>query len=301
MKQDVTEVQSNGKRDTGRLRKNKPINTLNDLDAKEWIPETVSVFVQRGLGKNHKDAQIEKQHPAPFSFQDVGRLIKFFTKSGQKVLDPFCGVGSTLKACALSGRNGCGIELVKRYVELANERLTKEIEPSLFANAKQELIHGDAIVEIEKFEDDSFDFIVTSPPYWKMLHKVDHKVRQERIAHDLDTRYSDDDRDIGNIEEYGEFIIRLTDFFEKCSRILKPRKYLCVIVGDIRDGSTYHMLHSDLTRGLEREFYCLKGITILYQKFKRIFPYGYPYAYVPNIHHQYILILQNHGKKERDH
>jgi hypothetical protein len=31
----------------------------------------------------------------------------------------------------------------------------------------------------------------------------------------------------------------------------------------------------------------------LYQRHKRIFPYGYPYAYVPNIHHQYILILQN--------
>src|SRR5689334_5691675 len=35
-------------------------NALNDLSAKEWIPETVSVWVQRGLGKNHDHAQIEK-------------------------------------------------------------------------------------------------------------------------------------------------------------------------------------------------------------------------------------------------
>ena len=34
-------------------------------------------------------------------------------------------------------------------------------------------------------------------------------------------------------------------------------------------------------------------ITILYQPHKRIFPYGYPAAFVPNIHHQYILILEN--------
>src|SRR5690242_1175784 len=71
-------------------------NQLNDLTAKEWIVETVSVWNQRGLGAGHKDAQIERQHPAPFSFTDVGRLIRFFTKSGAVVLDPFVGVGSTL-------------------------------------------------------------------------------------------------------------------------------------------------------------------------------------------------------------
>ena len=37
---------------------------------------------------------------------------------------------------------------------------------------------------------------------------------------------------------------------------------------------------------------------MLYQRHKRIFPYGYPCAYVPNIHHQFIMILQNaKGKK----
>src|SRR3989338_8575912 len=105
-----TEVQ-NQKLITERQKKRNIENLLNDLSASEWIPETISVFVQKGLGSNHKEAQIEKEHPAPFSFQDVSRLIKFFTKKNQKVLDPFCGVASTLKACALSGLEGYGIEL----------------------------------------------------------------------------------------------------------------------------------------------------------------------------------------------
>ena len=71
-----------------------PRNQLNDLTAREWIPETVSVWNQRGLGAGHPDAQIERQHPAPFSFTDVGRLVRFFTKKGHTVLDPFVGVGS---------------------------------------------------------------------------------------------------------------------------------------------------------------------------------------------------------------
>jgi len=54
----------------------KPVNRLNDLSAKEWIPETVSVWIQRGLGKGHEHAQIERQHPAPFSFQDIAKQKK---------------------------------------------------------------------------------------------------------------------------------------------------------------------------------------------------------------------------------
>ncbi len=105
-------------------------NTLNDLTSKEWIAETVSVWMQRGLGAKHKDAQIEKQHPAPFSFTDVSRLIRCFTKAGDVVFDPFVGVGSTLKACALEGRKGIGFELNSRYANLAKERLQKEVNAS---------------------------------------------------------------------------------------------------------------------------------------------------------------------------
>jgi hypothetical protein len=39
----------------------KAVNRLNDLSAKEWIPETVSVWIQRGLGQGHEHAQIERQ------------------------------------------------------------------------------------------------------------------------------------------------------------------------------------------------------------------------------------------------
>lgn len=277
--------------------KRKLINVLNDLTASEWIPETISVYTQKGLGAGHADAQIERQHPAPFSYQDVTRLVRFFTKSGQVVLDPFCGVGSTLKACALNDRNGVGIELVKKYCDLIKLRLEKEVPEDLICKTKQKIILGDSFKEIEKFEDNYFDAIITSPPYWSILQKIDHKVK-ERVKNNLDTKYSGDERDLGNIKDYDVFLTKLADFFEKCSRILKPKKYLCIVVSDFRHKSKYHMFHSDLAGLLEKNYYTLKGITVLYQKFKKIFPYGYPYSYVPNIHHQYILILQNHAKEK---
>ena len=56
-----------------------PRNSLNDLTGKDWLPETKSFFYQKGLGANHPEAQIEKLHPAPYSFLFIHQLVNFFT------------------------------------------------------------------------------------------------------------------------------------------------------------------------------------------------------------------------------
>ncbi len=268
-----------------------PRNALNELSAREWLPETVSVWNQRGLGAGHVDAQIERQHPAPFSFTDVGRLIRFFTKRGHVVLDPFVGVGSTLKACALEGRKGIGFELNSRYASLAEERLTQEVPEYEFG--QQKIVVGDARQLVGELEENSVDFVVTSPPYWNILHKEDHKAEQERKSKKLDTRYGEDERDVGNISSYDDFIAQVSEILGQCGRSLRPKKHMAVIVSDFRDKSKFVMFHADLAAALAKHQFELKGLTVLFQRHKRVFPYGYPYAYVPNIHHQFILILQN--------
>ncbi|MDR1585963.1 MAG: hypothetical protein LBS57_00755 [Treponema sp.] len=275
-------------------------NTLNDLTSTEWLPETVSVWTQKGLGANHPDTKIERQHPAPFSFQDVARLIRFFTKKGGLVLDPFVGVGSTLKACALEGRRGIGFELNPRYAKLAKERLKTEIDHAVSNPGDQKVITGDARNLILKLEEDSLDLVVTSPPYWNILHKEDHKVNQERKSNNLDTKYGDDSRDLGNIMDYKEFLAELSGILGSCGKVLKRKKYMAVIVSDFRNKSKFIMFHADLAHELEKYKLELRGITILYQKHKGVFPYGYPYAFVSNIHHQYILILQNMKKANHE-
>jgi DNA modification methylase len=269
-----------------------PRNTLNDLTAKEWIPETVSVWNQRGLGAGHPDAQIERQHPAPFSFTDVGRLIRFFTKRGHTVLDPFVGVGSTLKACAIDGRNGIGIELNPTFADLSRKRLQTEVRDMFASVADQKILEGDARDLLPTIPSESVDFVVTSPPYWSILKKVDHKVRQERIEKGLARHYGDDPRDLGKIEDYTEFLDELARILGDCARTLRAGKYMAVVVSDFRDKSRYVMFHSDLAHALEEYGLEMRGLTVLYQRHKKIFPYGYPYSFVPNVHNQYILILQ---------
>ena len=275
-----------------------PVNKLNNLSAKEWIVETISVWNQKGLGKNHPDTKIEKEHPAPFSYTDISRLIKFFSKEGGVVLDPFVGIGSTLKACAVSNREGIGIDLNKKYVQLSKKRLKDELDDE-FLNTNQKVLQGDAIKVIDKIETNSVDFIVTSPPYWNILNKKDHKAKQERENKGLDTKYSEDKRDLGNIENYEDFLDKLQKIFEKCIRVLKNDSYMAIVVSDFREKSKYIMFHADLAYKLQDLGYEIKGMKVLYQRHKRIFPYGYPYSYVPNIHHQNIIIVQNKKNEKK--
>lgn len=273
-------------------------NTLNDLNGSQWLPETKSFFYQKGLGAKHPHAQIERQHPAPYSYQDVEHLITFFTKTGMCVLDPFGGVGSTAKACELEGRVCTSIELQKKWNDLAIQRL--EVEVGTGTSNKHKFIQGDSRVELPKMESSSFDFIITSPPYWSILNKkADYKVKKERLENNLATNYSDDENDLANIESYELFLKILVDeVFMECARVLKPKKYMCLVVCDFRNKSEFISFHSDLIQALNKRKTAdgfkitLQGVKVLLQNHKTLLPYGYPFAYVENIHHQYVLIFR---------
>lgn len=276
-------------------------NKLNDLTGKDWLPETKSFFYQKGLGADSPEAQIEKLHPAPYSFQDIGHLIRFFTKKGMRVLDPFGGVGSTAKACEIDERLCTSIELSPKWHELAIKRLETEVGKG--TSSKHTFINGDSCEELPKIEDNTIDFVVTSPPYWGILNKLDQKVIKNRVNNQLETKYSDSEKDLGNVEDYEEFLdILVEKVFMQCARILKDGRYMALVVSDFRDKSDYISFHSDLIKALNKReiqnggILKLQGTKILLQNHKSLLPYGYPFAYVENIHHQYILIFRKGGK-----
>lgn len=270
-----------------------PANRLNDLTAKEWLSESVSVWTQRGLGAGHAEAAIERQHPAPFSYTDITRVVSMLTKAGATVLDPFVGVGSTLKACALSGRNGIGFELYAHFAALTRQRLEEEVSADALEGTIQTVWEGDIRILANKLESDSIDLIVTSPPYWGILNKKpDHKVKAERVDPGLAVNYGDDPRDLANIEDYQGFIDELAASLADCAKALKHKAYMVLVVGDFRHKSRYYPFHADIARALESRGLTLQAMNVLYQRHKRVFPYGYPYAYVPNVHHQNIVILR---------
>ena len=77
---------------------------------------------------------------------------------------------------------------------------------------------------------------------------------------------------------------------------------MCLVVSDFRNKSEFISFHSDLIQQLNgrttQDNYkiTLQGVKVLLQNHKTLLPYGYPFAYVENIHHQYILIFRKEKK-----
>jgi len=64
----------------------------------------------------------QKDHPATFPVELPERLIRMFTFSGETVLDPFVGSGTTLVAAENAGRCGIGVELNPEFVSICRSR-----------------------------------------------------------------------------------------------------------------------------------------------------------------------------------
>ena len=129
-------------------------------------------------------------------------------------------------------------------------------------------------------------------------------MKSERIANNLATNYSDNDaNDLANIGTYDAFLkVLVNDVFMECGRVLRPKKYMCLVVSDFRHKSDFISFHSDLIqainhmRTVDGYVMTLQGVKVLLQNHKTLLPYGYPFAYVENIHHQYVLIFRKDKK-----
>jgi len=279
-------------------------NRLNDLSGKEWVKGTKSVWMNtddREHMRTVEDAMrsgsmlseapprddLKKQHPATFSENDVAKLIRFFTKSGETVLDPFLGSGSSAVASICEGRNFFGIELYPEWFDIAKQRISNLENHS---DISCDLRLGDSLKVMRGLDDESFDFIVTSPPYWGILEKKDHKAKNERAGKGLATNYGNQESDLSHVENYGEFLECLSEHVGEYHRVLNRRKYAAIIVSDFRHGKEYYMFHSDVASLMRSNGFVIQGLIVLVQDNKKLYPYGYPSAYVPNISNQFIVI-----------
>ena len=75
-----------------------------------------------------------KNHPAPFPVELATRLVRMFSFTGDTVLDPFCGSGTTMVAALKYGRNSIGVEIDPDYCRMIARYLKAESH-DLFSDA----------------------------------------------------------------------------------------------------------------------------------------------------------------------
>ncbi|MBI1794780.1 MAG: site-specific DNA-methyltransferase [Chloroflexi bacterium] len=267
-----------------------PNNKLNDLDSKTWLKFQKSWFIHNPPPRK-KGVLV---HPAKFPETMAQDFIEFFTKKNQIVLDPMAGTGSTLIAALRAGRNSYGIELNPKYAEIA-EQIIKDERSALGKQVKalkSRIINGDALKAVN-YKLPTVDYVLTSPPYWDMLHaKGAETQKKRRTSADMDVFYSDDPKDLGNIHDYEKFLEMLVEIYAGLKPLLRERAYLTIIVKNIKKGGKIYPLAWDLARELSN-VYTLKDEKLWLQDNQPLAPFGLGSAWVSNTFHHYCLQFRN--------
>lgn len=291
-----------------------PGNTLNELTGEEWLYFTKSVWTTAYPSELGHDRR--KAHGANKPPRLMARLIEFFTKSGELVLDPFAGVGGTLLGAAIARgpRRALGFELNPAWAEvygavvrdLAAERdgagpLLADLgtaDPGGrrgFDPAGCVMRVGDALALLPAVPDASVDFVATDPPYTVQLPLTMAGGRLAEAHANRRTDYamvSDDPADLANAADHDAYLAAMERVFGEVARALRPGRYAVVIVRDAYVDGVYRFTGAELAARAAAAGLVPKGDLIWYQAGTRLRPYGYPRVFVPNIAHQHVVVLR---------
>jgi DNA modification methylase len=291
-----------------------PRNDLNELPGEEWLYFTKSLWTTAYPSELGHDRR--KAHGANKPPRLMAKLIEFFTKSGELVLDPFAGVGGTLLGAAIARgpRRAIGLELDPRWATvfadtvaaLAAERdgrgpLLADLGPNDpggvrgFDPSGLELRAGDARRLLRDIPDESIDFVATDPPYNVQLPMTMAGGKLAETHANRRTDYamiSELDADLANLPDYASFLDAMEGILAECHRVLRPGRYAAFIVRDAYQDGRYLFTAADLAARADRVGLTPKGDIAWYQAGTRLRPYGYPRTFVPNIAYQHIVVLR---------
>lgn len=270
-----------------------PRNALNELSGAEWLYFTKTLLTTNYSSKYAHE--LRKAHGANKPPELMKCLIEFFTKGNDRVLDPFAGVGGTLIGAAISNppRDCVGIEINQKWIDVYSQAIDKCNSEGTQLR-RYDIVQGDALEVLGTFPDEHFQFITTDPPYNLHLEKTMCNGQYKEFANrqtDYDMR-SADPRDLANLQSYEDYLASLERVLGKCYRVLQNKKYLALIIRNAYQNGEYIFTHVDIARRAKQQGFLTKGEIVWYEAGTKLRPYGYPYAYVPNIAHQYIVILQ---------
>lgn len=146
-------------------------------------------------------------------------LVRWFSRQGDLIFDPFAGGHVRGAVSAILGRDYLGVDLNPTQVE-ANvenwEKISEIYGDELFGTPVWKC--GDSYTYIPMaLADDTFDMFLACPPYYNL------------------EVYSEDGRDLSNQRTYQEFLERYRAIISASYNVLKDDTFAVIVVEEIRD------------------------------------------------------------------
>lgn len=270
-------------------------NPLNDLSGGEWLKFTNSVESTwyPTTGAESYAHSIRKIHPTPKPPQLMQGIIEFFTKENESVLDCFMGVGGSLLGAALCNRSAVGIDLNSDYIEtykIAAKELRLTEMPTACGDSLEVLKRKDVLLALNGNR--RFSLVLVDPPYGNMMSRPKTGGDIGRYGKES-TPFTSFQNDLGNMS-YGDWLSSLTQSIEFCLPLLRKKGHIVIFIKDLQPVKKQaNLLHADIVNAINNipnVYY--KGLKIWADKSAKLFPYGYPFSFVANQTHQYILFFR---------
>lgn len=231
-----------------------PKEPLSLLECTNWKEAsdilTDSLWI---LGNRNNEGAHRPDYHGNFVPQIPNQAMRRFTRRGEVVLDPFCGMGTTLIEARRLGRHAIGIELNPEVAESARERIAEEPNPYgvntllLTADSTQPETAQQVQAILHAWGFSHTQLLLLHPPY-----------------HDI-IRFSEDPRDLSNAPTETDFLER----FEQVLRLFIPTvevgRLVVLVIGDKYSKGEwvplgFRTMEQVLKQGLRLKSICVKDI-----------------------------------------
>ena len=208
-----------------------PSSHLNCMTAKDWIRSQIGIWQ---VYYEKRDIRDKAVHPAVMPIALAKRAVELFTHTGELVLDPFNGIGTTLLAAQDLERNALGFDINRKYCEISKNRLA---QARLSGSSTQITVCDDARNILSYLDNETVKLIFTSPPYANLLNRrrLNKSRRGDLRENDQYLRveqYSQDHRDLGTmqIEKYSD---EMRAVYERLFSLVVPGGHNVINVPDM--------------------------------------------------------------------
>ncbi|MBQ0987782.1 site-specific DNA-methyltransferase [Streptomyces sp. F63] len=163
-------------------------------------------------------------HPAKMLPAIAAHAIRTYTNPGDLVLDPMCGIGTTLVEALHLGRRAVGVEYEPQWADLASRNTASAAHEGGAATGT--VYCGDAR-RLTQFLPATLrgtvDLVVTSPPYGPSVHGQVRSTRDtgERGVAKKNYRYSHDPANLAHVST-DQLLNAFTEILAQCRLMLRP-------------------------------------------------------------------------------
>jgi DNA modification methylase len=174
-------------------------------------------------------------HPAKMLPELARRIVAEYSPPGGLVVDPMCGIGTTVVEAAALGRRAVGVELEARWADLARANLSFALPEE---QARRGQVHvGDARRLSGVLADlaGNVDLVATSPPYGGDVGMIDKPawLAGRSLCRRDTLNYSTDHANLGHARG-DRYLAELAGVYAGCFAVLRPGGLLVVVTKNLR-------------------------------------------------------------------